>query len=316
MLPTSARLLRILAVLQQRPEWTGPELADRLGVTGRTVRRDVERLRELGYPVDSVPGRAGGYRLGRGTALPPLLLEDGEAVAVAIGLRAAATGSVTGLEDAALTALTRLENLLPARLWKRVQAVHESTVALLAPGEQVDATALVTIAGACRRSVRLRFGYRDREGRETQRLVEPYRLVHTGRRWYLVARDTDRGAWRTFRVDRLADPAATPERFTLAETPDAAALVSNSTAVAPYRHQVTVRLAAPAEVISRKVPPTAGVVEPLDDTACVLRAGAERLEYVLGHLLFLGVDFEVTDPPEDREAVRALAERIATRHAP
>ena len=208
MLETSARLLRLLSLLQSRRDWTGAELAERPGVGLRTLRRDIGRLRDLGYPVDATPGAAGGYRLGVGAALPPLLLDDEEAVAVAISLHTATTGSVAGLEETALRALTKLQQMLPSRLRHRISAFHATTVALAGPGsaaDRVDPDLLTAIAAACRDQRRLRLRYPGRDG-VTTRDVEPHRLVHTPRRWYLLAWDLGRGGWRTFRVDRIARP--------------------------------------------------------------------------------------------------------------
>jgi predicted DNA-binding transcriptional regulator YafY len=229
MLETSSRLLELLSLLQTRREWSGPELAERLEVGVRTVRRDMERLRRLGYPVSATRGVAGGYRLGAGASLPPLLLDEGEAVAVAVGLRTAASGGVAGIEETAVRALGKLEQVLPKRLRRRVNAVGAATVPYPGTGPTVDAAALATIAGACRDVERLRFAYRAHDGTSTRRLVEPHRLVHTGRRWYLVAWDADRADWRTFRVDRIERVAA-DRRFVPREPPaeDIAAYVARS----------------------------------------------------------------------------------------
>ena len=210
MLETAARLLRLLALLQARRDWSGPELAGQLGVTTRTVRNDVARLRRLGYPVHATPGLAGGYRLGVGAALPPLLLDDEEAVAVAVGLRTAAGGTVTGIEETSRRALAKLEQVLPSRLRSRVNALQTYTVSAPARGPTVDADILTAIAAACRDRQRLRFDYRTHDGTGGARVVEPHRLVHTGRRWYLLAWDNDRHDWRTFRVDRMQPRLPTP----------------------------------------------------------------------------------------------------------
>nr|BFE87195.1 hypothetical protein GCM10020093_097960 [Planobispora longispora] len=208
MLETSARLLKLLSLLQTRRDWSGAELAGRLGVTARTVRRDVERLRELGYPVHATQGAAG-YRLGAGTSLPPLLLDDEEAVAVAVGLRTAAGGSVAGIEETSLRALAKLEQVLPSRLRHRVNTLNTVTVRVGGTGPAVSPDALMVIAEACRRRERLRFDYTSPRGGDTVRSVEPHSLVSFERHWYLVAWDVDRGDWRTFRVDRLT-PARPP----------------------------------------------------------------------------------------------------------
>ena len=200
---TPGRLLRLLSLLQLRRDWPGPELAARLEVDVRTVRRDIDRLRALGYPVSSTSGAAGGYRLEPGTDLPPLLLDDDEAVAVAVCLRTAAGGTVAGIEEAALRALAKLDRLLPTRLRGRAGALSAATVAMTGQRPVIDADDLAAIAAACRDHEVLRFDYRTNDGATSRRTVEPLRLVHTGRLWYLVAWDRDRGDWRTFRVDRI-----------------------------------------------------------------------------------------------------------------
>src|SRR5262245_2199983 len=199
MLETSARLLRLLSLLQTRRDWTSAELAARLDVTTRTVRNDVDRLRRLGYPVDARLGVAGGYRLGTGGALPPLLLDDDEAVAVAIGLRTAASGSIAGIEETSVRALAKLQPVLPSRFRHRVSAFQRYTLPMPSSEPRVDPDVLTVIAGACRDHERLRFDYRTHSGATGPRSVEPYRLVNDRRRWYLVAWDMDRDDWRTFR---------------------------------------------------------------------------------------------------------------------
>src|SRR5438105_7498993 len=213
MTQTSSRLLELLSLLQGRRDWPGEELAERLEVSGRTVRRDMERLRQLGYPVESLTGPAGHYRLRAGSAMPPLLLDDEEAIAIAVGLRTAARASVTGIEETAVRALVKLEQVLPAHLRRRVGALGAATFTLPATGPTVDPQHLTTIAAACRESECLRFAYRRRDGADSRREVEPHSLVNHGRRWYLVAWDRRREDWRTFRVDRLAGPASTGVRF-------------------------------------------------------------------------------------------------------
>lgn len=319
----AGRLLHLLSLLQARPDWGGPELAERLGVTTRTVRRDVDRLRGLGYPVEAAPGSGGGYRLGVGARLPPLLLDDDEAVAVAIGLRTAAGGTVTGLEEAAVAALAKLDQVLPQHLRQRVRALQVATVPLRADGPEVTAATLVLLAQACRGRERVRFTYVDGKGAESERTVEPFRLVPTGRRWYLVARDARRpagrdgppdSAWRTFRVDRIHEPTATGHRFTVDDPPDAAALVSSSVAVAPYAHHALVRVAAPADEVAAAVPPTVAVVEAETDTTCLLRTGGDHLESIVGHLVLLGRDFEVLEPAALRDRALAVGRRLVRNH--
>src|SRR5919106_4336714 len=229
---TSSRLLTLLSLLQARRDWPGGELAGRLEVSSRTIRRDVERLRELGYPVESLTGPAGGYRLRAGTAMPPLLLDDEEAIAIAVGLRTAARASVTGIEETSVRALVKLEQVLPKHLRRRVAALGSATIAAPVTGPTVDPQHLTTIAAACRDSERLRFDYRSRDGTATRRELEPHSLVNLGRRWYLVGWDRRREDWRTFRLDRVSRPAATGTRFSPRRlpAPDAAAYVGQSIA--------------------------------------------------------------------------------------
>jgi predicted DNA-binding transcriptional regulator YafY len=311
MAQTSARLLRLLSLLQRQPDWAGAELARRLGVTARTLRRDVQRLRDLGYPVHARPGVAGGYRLGAGAALPPLLLDDDEAVAVAVSLSTAASHTVTGLAETSLRALAKLEQVLPARLRERTSALRLVTVPLTGPATTIDAETLTMIAGACRRQERLYFDYRSHDGAQTARAAEPHRVVQAGYRWYLVARDVERGDWRTFRVDRIGAVRRTGVRFTPQHPPDAAAFVANAVSVAPYRYRATVTVDAPAEVIAERIPPTVAVLEPAGPGRCVLTTGGNRLDWLAMHLALLGADFTVEDPPELAEEVRTLAVRLS-----
>jgi predicted DNA-binding transcriptional regulator YafY len=309
MLETSARLLRLLSLLQANPSSSGPELAERLQVTARTVRNDVERLRRLGYPVHASPGAAGGYRLGAGAQLPPLLLDDDEAVAVAVGLRTVAGRGVSGTEDASVRALAKLEQLLPSRLRRRVRALQAYTVPLDSWGPTVDAETLTAIAGACRDRVRLRFAYRSHDDTRTRRLVEPHRLVHTGRRWYLAAWDCNREDWRSFRVDRIEPRPSTDRRFDPREPPygDAASYVARSISSQRDRYQATVILHAPLDAVADRVPHAMGTLEAIDDGSCLLRTGADWLGGLAVYVAEIGVEFTVVDPPEFRARVRELA---------
>jgi predicted DNA-binding transcriptional regulator YafY len=312
MLETSARLLRLLSLLQSRRDWSGADLADQLGVTARTVRRDVDKLRGLGYPVHGSTGTAGGYRLGAGAALPPLLLDDDEAVAVAVGLRTAAGGTVAGIEETSVRALAKLEQVLPARLRQRVNALQSVTVPLPVGAAVVRAETLTVIAAACRGHERLRFDYESRDGTATLRTTEPYRLVHTGRRWYLVAWDVDRAAWRTFRVDRIAPRTPTGPRFAPRTPPaDVLGYAAWSVTNAAYRYRGRFTVRAPAEAVAELVSPTSGIVEAVDERTCVLRAGANSLDLLALHVALLGFEFAVDDPPELADRVRALAGRLA-----
>jgi predicted DNA-binding transcriptional regulator YafY len=312
MLETSARLLRLLSLLQARRDWSGPDLADRLGVSARTVRRDVDRLRQLGYPVHASTGIAGGYRLGAGAALPPLLLDDDEAVAVAVGLRTAAGGTVAGIEETSVRALAKLEQVLPSRLRHRVSALQAVTVPLAAPGPTVAPDTLTLIAAACRDHQRLRFDYRHHDGTESVRTTEPHRLVHTGRRWYLVAWDTEREDWRTFRVDRIAPRTPTGPRFTPRQPPDreAAGYTSWSVSNAAYRYRARFTMHAPASAVAALVTPTSGLVEAIDDERCHLYAGSNALDALAIYVALIGFDFEVDEPPELVDQIRRLADRL------
>lgn len=310
---TSARLLRLLSELQTPRDWTGPQLAERLGVSVRTVRNDIERLRSLGYPVHATRGAVGGYRLGAGAALPPLLLDDEEAVAVAIGLRTAAAGSIAGIEETSLRALAKLEQVLPSRLRRRVNTLQTYVVPVLAdqPGTQVDAGVLTLVTAACRDHERLRFGYTGRDAAATRREVEPYRLVNWGRRWYLVAWDPAREDWRLFRVDRMEPKSPAGPRFAPRPLPaeDMARYVSERVSSAPWRTRAQVTVHAPADVVADRVPLWVGQVQAVDEHTCVLSTGSDNPQTLAVYLGMMGIDFTVTDPPELVEALRVLAGR-------
>ena len=310
---TSGRLLKLLSLLQTRRDFPGGELAERLEVSGRTIRRDVERLRDLGYPVDSLTGPAGGYRLHAGTAMPPLLLDDDEAVAIAVGLRTAAGASVTGIEETSVRALVKLEQVLPSHLRRRVNALGSATATLAAGGPTVDPAALTVIAGACRDRERVRFAYRSRDGTESRRYAEPLKLVNLGHRWYLVAWDCGREDWRTFRMDRLDRPAGDGTRFTPRELPggDPAAYVTANISGAPYRYQARVTLQAAAADVEKGSPYLWGSVEPIDERTCLYRAADDSLDWLAIRIGMLGFDFEVHEPPELIERFRELAKRFA-----
>ncbi|MFD0269047.1 helix-turn-helix transcriptional regulator [Streptomyces sp. NPDC127106] len=314
MLETSARLLRLLSLLQAHREWTGADLAERLGVTPRTVRRDVERLRELGYPVNATPGTGGGYQLGAGAELPPLLLDDDEAVAVAVGLRTAAGNGVEGIGEASVRALAKLEQVLPGRLRRRVSAIDEFTVPMLRAPERsaVDPSVLAELAAACRDGERLRFAYRDHGGGASRRVVEPHRLVCTERRWYLVAWDVEREDWRTFRADRIEPRPPHGPRFARRPAPaeDLAAYVSQGVAQAAYAARAVLRLGMPAEDAARLIGPSDGALEPVDDKSCLLRTGAVSLDVLVIHVMLLGCEFEVVEPPELTDRIRAARDLL------
>lgn len=299
MTDTPARLLTLLSLLQTPREWPGSELARRLEVSPRTIRRDIDRLRDLGYPVEATKGAIGGYRLVAGTAMPPLLLDDEEAVAIAVGLRAGAGHAIEGIEEASVRALAKLEQVLPARLRHRVTALQSATVALTrGDGATIDPRTLTTIAGAASGQERLRFAYRAKDGVESKRLVEPYRLVSTGRRWYLVAYDLGREDWRTFRVDRVSEPLATGARFAARELPGngAAELLGHSMSAQP-EHEVDVEFQAPAGEVAAKLAGSLGVPVATGETSCRVRGrSTDSVEWLAVRLAMVGCEFRVHGP--------------------
>jgi predicted DNA-binding transcriptional regulator YafY len=317
MVQTSARLLALLSLLQLRREWTGYELADRLEVGPRTIRRDVEKLRSLGYPIEAAPGVAGGYRLGAGGELPPLLLDDAEAVAVAVGLRSAASGSISGIEETSVRALAKLEQVLPSRLRRRVSALAAATSTFAVDGPRIDSDMLATLAAACRDSARVRFSYVARDDSPSQRHTEPCNVVHTGYRWYLVAFDLDRDDWRTFRIDRIrgrvrpagrghrrtvpgGDPAAFVNQRLRATTADADA--------APGR----IRVRASASEIVRRVPSRSATVEPDGEDCCIVTTRGPWSRHFLVWMALLDRPMEVLGPPELTAVATTLALRLTT----
>ncbi|MFG2882359.1 helix-turn-helix transcriptional regulator [Streptomyces sp. NPDC048297] len=316
---TPARLLQLLSLLQTPREWPGGELADRLRVSRRTVRRDVDRLRELGYPVQATKGSDGGYRLVAGKAMPPLVLDDEEAVAIAVGLRAGAGHAVEGVEEASVRALAKLEQVLPSRLRHRVSTLQAATTALTSgDGASIAPETLTVMASTVAGHERLRFAYRDKDGGESRRLTEPHRLVSTGRRWYLVAYDLDRDDWRTFRVDRVNDPFATGVRFAPRELPegDAAQYLRRSIRRRQETYAFAVRFAAPAETVSTRVPQWIGAPEPEGEDeggdTCVLRGtSGDPVEWLAVRLAMAGCEFTVLEPGELVESVRELGGRLS-----
>jgi predicted DNA-binding transcriptional regulator YafY len=308
---TTARVLRLLELLQRRQSWTATELAAELEVTDRSVRRDIERLRTLGYPVRASPGVGGGYQLGAGARLPPLLLDDEEAIATAVSLRLAAGGTVAGADEAALRTLAKLDQVMPPRLRAEVRAVHGATDTLTGPGIEVDAELLLTLARACRDAVRVRFHYARRDDDDRVRTVDPVRMVATGRRWYLMAWDVDRDDWRTFRLDRMREATATTWRFQPREHPDPVAYVQRSVVAAPYRYVARVRVHADADRVREMVPPSVGRVDDDRDGWCLLTAGGDDPEWLAMRVAAMHYDVEVMEPPEVREAAARLSRRLA-----
>lgn len=308
---TPSRLLSLLSLLQARRDWPGGELEHRLDVSRRTVRRDIERLRELGYPIESISGPGGGYRLAAGTAMPPLLLDDEETIAIVVGLRTAAGASIAGIEETSVRALVKLEQVLPRHLRRRVRSLG----AVASPGPRggplVEPQTLTTVASACRDRERLRFAYTSRDGERSRRLVEPRSLVNIGRRWYLLAWDGDRADWRTFRLDRIERPAGAGGRCAERELPggvDAADYVAaNLAARTRYEARVTVR--CPAAELERRGW-LLGTVEPIDDESCEYRASEDDLDLLAVRVAMLGHDFEVHEPPELIERLAEIGGRI------
>ncbi|MGW3833725.1 helix-turn-helix transcriptional regulator [Streptomyces microflavus] len=340
MTDTPARLLKLLSLLQTPREWPGGELAERLDVSPRTVRRDIDRLRELGYPVEASRGSLGGYRLVAGAAMPPLVLDDEEAVAIAVGLRAGAGHAIEGVDEASVRALAKLEQVLPSRLRHRVSALQNATVPLVrGDGATIDPQTLTTLASAATGQERLRFSYRSGDGTETKRQVEPYRLLSTGRRWYLVAYDLLRADWRTFRVDRVSEPFATGARFTPRPLPveggegggggdggrngqggdpgDAARYFARSMAGMQPELRLDVRFAAPAEFVVARLPPTLGVPQPDGENACRLRSSSmDSLEWVALRLALVDCEFTVQGPPQLVAHLESLGARLTRAASP
>ncbi|WP_020390773.1 helix-turn-helix transcriptional regulator [Kribbella catacumbae] len=306
-LGTTERVLTLLGLLQQRQVWTGPELAERLSVTPRTVRRDVDRLRTLGYQIRASQGV--GYQLGPGQDLPPLLLDDEEAIATAVSLLAGAGGGVASAGDAAVRALTKLDRVLPTRLRHEVRALSGSVESFGGGRPPVDAEVIMTLARACRDEVEAGFDYPS--GSEVRRRrVEPYRLVASDRRWYLLAFDLDRDDWRSFRVDRMTEVSARTWRFHPRPAPDAAAYVQEAVASRVYAHQARFLVHASADTVRAQIPASAAVVRRRGSDRCEVLSGAGNLDFVLMHVLLLGHDFEVLDPPELESRCRALAAKL------
>ncbi|NHC47651.1 helix-turn-helix transcriptional regulator [Motilibacter aurantiacus] len=314
---TSARTLRLLSLLQSRRHWPGDDLADRLGVSIRTLRRDIERLRELGYPVQAQRGVDGGYALAPGAALPPLVLDDDEAVALAVGLSAAAATGVDGLAEPSVRALAKVVPVMPTRLRRRVDALRTVTVrgswaAESPPGSGVDPAVLAVVALACRDAERLAFGYASANGARSEREVEPFRLVPLGRRWYLVAWDPARSDWRVFQLDRLSAPRTTGGRFAPRRLPaaDAAEFVRERVSGGAERYEVEAVVDAPAEAVRRRFRWWLSV-EDLGEGRCRVRLDVDDLTWAAVALGLVGAGFEVLRPPELRGALRDMAARFA-----
>jgi predicted DNA-binding transcriptional regulator YafY len=309
-LKTSARLLRLLSLLQSRRSWSGQELSERTAVDARTIRRDIDRLRELGYVVRATSGAGGGYQLGAGSAMPPVLLSDDEVVAIAMAIRAAA-GTVGRMEEVAVGLLAKLDQLLPARLRKRATALHAVTLSVAHPQASAPIDLLSRMAVACRDCMRIRLNYQDRQGNATVRTIEPLRLAHAGYRWYLVAWDLQRRDWRTFRVDRIERLLSTGPQFEPRKFPgDIASYVSRSITSVPYRYRIRLKLAGSAETLAKRIPSWCGVLEALDSQSCVLNLGADSVESLVAQMALTRSDCTVLDAPEVVAELRKVTERL------
>jgi predicted DNA-binding transcriptional regulator YafY len=309
---TSARMLRLLSLLQTHRYWPGGELADRLEVSPRTLRRDVDRLRELGYVVDAVRGVAGGYQLRAGGQLPPLLLEDEEAVAVAVSLQSSAAGGTPGMEETSVQALSKVIALMPPRLRRQMDALRSQTERLPGSGgPALDPALLSTLAQACRDSEPIHFTYAARDADPTDRWVEPHRMVSMGRRWYLVAYDRDRQDWRSFRVDRISEPRTSGQTFRPRALPadDALSFVQAGIRRMPQRYAVRVVFDADAEHVATLVGRWATVSG--TGTRAVLEMNVDSLEWPVYMLANIDADFTVESPPELVEAAARTAARFA-----
>ena len=317
---TPVRLLRLLALMSSRSNWRANELAERFEVTERSIRRDITRLRDLGYPVESVTGPLGGYSLGAGGRLPPLLLDDDEAVSIAVALHDVANNAAPSLADGALSALTKLGQVMPVSLRERVAALSSVVVGIGRPTDRTpdqsnQVESMMVLAVACARSERIRFDYRSGDGTETVRHTEPFRLVSFGQRWYLVANDLDRADWRTFRVDRISRVRNNGARFVRGETPDAAALVAAGIAVNAYSDRCVVDVHAPPDEVARHIAPTVGVISahPTREDWSSVEIGGEP-EWVARYLAGLPLPCRVVDPPAVRAALRDLGRTLSTNH--
>lgn len=316
-----ARMLRLLALLQSRREWSGAELATRLGITDRTLRRDIDRLRKLDYPVRGTSGTAGGYQLGAGKTLPPLLLDDAEAVSVATALVTAAgstAGGIAGIDETAMRALAKLQQVLPARLRSRLVAVTDATAAVPhrnAP--RVDPATLAVLASCCRDHEIVSFDYFDRSGTSSARRVEPHSLVTVQAHWYLLAFDPDRADWRTFRIDRVHAIRPTHRHFAARELPakDAASYLSESFATAPYRHNARLTVQLPAATVRERLYTTLlGDVEIDAPTHCTLRLSAESstlLTQQIAAIAVLGARYTLETDEEIMARLRELGRLLA-----
>jgi predicted DNA-binding transcriptional regulator YafY len=299
---TSTRTLRLLSLLQTHRYWPGTELAERLGVSVRTLRRDIDRLRELGYPVEAQRGVEGGYQLAAGAALPPLMVDDEEAVALAVGLQATTADAVEGIAEAGVRVLAKVVQVMPPRLRHRVEALRTMTVPASWGGPAatgVEAGVLTAVAMACRDAERLRFAYVAADGQPSDRHVEPHRMVRLGQRWYLVAYDLTRHDWRSFRLDRLTAPHGTGARFRPRPlpAPDAAEFVRTRLKNLPHPYRIQVIIDAPTELVRNRIGRWC-TIEEIDPSHCQMTMTTDSLDWPTMALGTLGADFHILNPPE------------------
>jgi predicted DNA-binding transcriptional regulator YafY len=312
----TGRALQLLSLLQTHRLWLGVELAERLEVTERTVRRDVDRLRDLGYTVDATSGKYGGYRLATGAHLPPLILDDDEAVAVAVGLRYAAGAAIDGMEETSLRAMTRIEQLLPQRLRRRASALHASVASMRWDQDDViDPEVLNVLAMACRDRAGLRFDYRPRDGDGSQRMVEPHRLVTAGHRWYLVAWDQHRQEWRTFRVDRLREPRLLSGHFAPRSIPggDAASFVASSLDSITRQQEARLAIGAAYAQLEGELRWVDHTPIQMEGDSCLLQIRAADLGRLAMTVARIALTAPVTviEPAELADTVKQLAAHLA-----
>jgi predicted DNA-binding transcriptional regulator YafY len=310
----AVRLLRLLGLLQRRQRWSGAELADNLGVDPRSIRRDIERLRSIGYHIEGTTGVAGGYRLTGGNDVPPMLFEDDEAMAIAVVLGLSAGAAVPGVERGRLSALAKLDRLLPPRLRAQLTALRAATVSLVAPTEVVSTESLISLAQACDNHLLASFAYRAHDGRHSQRRVEPHRLVATDRRWYLVAYDLDRLDWRTFRVDRTSEVHMVGHTFVPRPLADPAGMVAEAISTTIYDHRALVRIEASVEEAARQIPPYEGVVGSSKENGTTVELGADNFDWLAGYLVGLGFTFEVLEPAELRAHMVSVGQSLIRAH--
>lgn len=317
---TTVRLLRVLSLLQSRQQWTGHELAQRLGVSARTVRADIHRLRALDYDVDSCPGVAGGYRLQAGATLPPLHLDDDEAIAVAVGLRTAATAGLDGIAEHAARATAKLERLLPSRLRSRLRTVSATTETVPHTRDLLAPEVFEAITTAIDRHEQLRLDYTDRHRSASRRHTEPHHMVHVSGRCYLVAYDLDRQDWRSYRADRLDPKTPTGPQFTPRPLPgpDLATFVTRGRMAALWSYSAQILIAAPAETVAARIPTSVWVVRPADRHTSVLEAGAQSPQLLAAYLAAMDLDFYVDahTAPELATEITKLAARYTAATAP